>query len=349
MPQRRRAPKGQGNLRQRPNGRYELTIDLGLKPDGTRHRVSVSGATAEEAVARANEKRAAATDPHAHGTIGDMLDAHAARLDARLAAGHITPGTRDDWKYATQRCRSVEHTPLATLTPAWIDGWTAELGGAPSTRRKTYQLLHAACDTARRNGMVPPTWDPFNGVEAPSEATTEARHATKADIQALLAASERPWHTLWVVLAYTGMRPGEGRTMHWEHVDLALATVSVTKNRSKNTSSTRSVALLPVVVDELAAWKAESGNPTTGPVFPNRNGQPVDRWRVGEAFERAAPKGLTPHSLRHGVATRLLQARIPVHEVANILGNSPEVTLRTYAHVIKKARADALGTLLADS
>lgn len=349
MRQRRRAPKGQGNLRQRDNGRYELTIDLGLKPDGSRNRVSVSGATAEEAVARANEKRATAVDPQIHGTIGDMLAAHAARLDARLAAGHISPGTRDDWKYATKRCRSVEHTLLSTLTPSWIDGWTAELGGAPSTRRKTFQLLHAACDTARRNAMVPPTWDPFNGVDAPSEATDEAPYATKADITAILAASKRPWHTLWVVLAYTGMRPGEGRTLRWEHVDLASATAAVTKGRSKNTASTRSVSLLPVVVTELAEWKAESANPSSGPVFPNRKGKPVDRWRVGEAFERAAPEGLTPHSLRHGVATRLLQARIPVHEVANLLGNSPEVTLRTYAHVIKKARTDALETLLADS
>ena len=58
---------------------------------------------------------------------------------------------------------------------------------------------------------------------------------------------------------------------------------------------------------------------------------------------KAVLPDLTPHSLRHGAATRLLDAGVPVHDVAAILGHStPSITLSVYAHSVSQRQAEAL-------
>lgn len=348
----RRAAKGQGSIRQRSTGRWEGTVDLGVGVDGRRVKRSVSAVTRAEVVRRMAEVKADAGGQAVKldktATIGDALDAHLAHLENRHAAGNLGDSGLDTWRAAAKRCASIRAMRLDALTPAAIELWAAGLPGAGSTRRKTFLVLAGAARTARRDKLAPPGWDPFEGVTAPSgDPDKERAHATAGDVKAILEAADGPWRAMWAILACTGLRPGECRRLDWSDVDLDGQALRVERpGRGKNTTSVRRVPLIPQALDAVVELHDAAGRPAAGPLFPNTKGVPVDRWRQIEAFAEVAPAGLTPHSLRHGAATRMLEAGVPVHEVAAILGHAtPTQTLTTYAHSVEKARRGALEVL----
>ena len=317
-------------IRQRPNGRWEAQVSLGFSADGTRIRRSISAASEAELHARINQLLAPVY------TVGDLLDAHLVMQEHRAAMGLITLGTLYGWQYAAKRVGPLRDTAADTLTVSQAAAWAASLKGSPSTRRKTFQVVAGAFRGRDHN--------PFADLPAPSGKTSEAAHATAGDVATILARSQFPWKALWTLLAYTGMRPGEARCLRWEHVDLHIGSARILAG--KTVRSVRQVPLLPIVVDCLTQFAGECSSAW---LFPGRSG-PVDRWTMNRAFRKVAPPGLKPHSLRHGVATRLLTAGIPVHEVAAILGHSsPSVTLDTYAHSVPTGRISALEVLTVGS
>jgi integrase len=69
--------------------------------------------------------------------------------------------------------------------------------------------------------------------------------------------------------------------------------------------------------------------------FVEFNGKPVASVKKG--FKTAVglarlPGNVTPHTLRHTVATWLMQRGVPIWEAAGFLGMSPEVLQDTYGH-----------------
>ena len=79
-------------------------------------------------------------------------------------------------------------------------------------------------------------------------------------------------------------------------------------------------------------------------------GQPLERTHVGERLlqrliAKAGVKRITMHGLRHTVATLMLNAGIPVHQVAARLGDRESTIMETYAHCLKDAHLEAARTL----
>jgi integrase len=89
-----------------------------------------------------------------------------------------------------------------------------------------------------------------------------------------------------------------------------------------------------------------------GLVFSREDGAPVHPERFLDAFHRitkaAGLRPTRPHDLRHGWASRALEAGIPVRAVQEVLGHSSAmVTLDTYQHVGQGVKTDA-AQLVAD-
>lgn len=79
-------------------------------------------------------------------------------------------------------------------------------------------------------------------------------------------------------------------------------------------------------------------------------GQPLGPTHIGERLmdrliEKAGVKRITIHGLRHTVATLMLNAGIPVHQVAARLGDRETTIMETYAHCLKDAHREAARTL----
>jgi integrase len=87
-------------------------------------------------------------------------------------------------------------------------------------------------------------------------------------------------------------------------------------------------------------------------VFAQEGGSPVHPGRFLDAFRRitttADLRSTRPHDLRHGWATRALEAGVSPKVVQEVLGHaSAMVTLDIYSHVVPSMKADA-SQLVAD-
>src|SRR4051812_44708614 len=83
-----------------------------------------------------------------------------------------------------------------------------------------------------------------------------------------------------------------------------------------------------------------------GLLFPRRDGAP---WRLHDyqnwrrrtwhpARTKAGIKSLPPYDLRHAFASLQIRAGMSIPELAEQMGHSPQMTVATYAHVIRELK-----------
>jgi len=108
----------------------------------------------------------------------------------------------------------------------------------------------------------------------------------------------------------------------------------------KTTRSRRTVPLPAVAAEAIAAHLAEFGPGRDGLIFAAARGGPWAASRpLWMAYHTAAvaaglPDGTSSHDLRHHYASDLLAAGESVHAVAERLGDTPQLLLNTYGHVM---------------
>lgn len=148
-------------------------------------------------------------------------------------------------------------------------------------------------------------------------------------------------------LVFAGLRIGEALALRWPDVNLARGTITI--RAAKTEAGVRTVDLLPVLRDELLAYRASLPDVARdGLVFGTakgtRQGQSNVRRRVlAKAVERAnerlaetelepLPERLTPHSLRRTFASLLFAIGEPPPRVMGQMGHTtPALTLAIYA------------------
>lgn len=169
-------------------------------------------------------------------------------------------------------------------------------------------------------------------------------------------AARRRWHPVAVVGVTTGLRPGELLALHWAdvklggdpHVSVRLSLSHVggpTLKDVKRPRSRRTVPLTAEAVASLKAWRKVQAAERLAAgvhwsdewpdlVFTNELGRPqrVDTFR--HALSAVLP-GSHPHRLRHTYATHLLEAGVPIHHVAELLGDAVATVEAHYAHVLR--------------
>jgi integrase len=173
---------------------------------------------------------------------------------------------------------------------------------------------------------------------------------------------------LFLLLMGTGLRPGEARALGWEHVDLAAGTARVERSvddedrfsAPKTEKGKRSVPLPTEVRQALRELHLRAGRPTSGLVFPDRSGGPLDTRNLLRRYFRPAletakidaerVKKLRLYDLRHGFATAALEAGADVRTTADLMGHSnTRMTMEVYQHVSdarKREAAERIGERL---
>ncbi len=164
------------------------------------------------------------------------------------------------------------------------------------------------------------------------------------------------------VLAYTGLRAGELRSLLWRDVDFASSTLHVRRNapisvraeravKSPKSGKGRSVPLVPqaaVALERVSRSHVNGG--AEDPVFPTRMGGMLDLALVRRGFYRglnAAGLGrlregnnpMTMHDLRHTFATVALRSGCSLVELQAWLGHADIQTTMRYAHYVPRRDA----------
>lgn len=215
---------------------------------------------------------------------------------------------------------------------------------SPSTVGKVLVTLRTILDDAVPKDIPD---NPAAKVEAPKVERQRVGAMTPDDAAAIIAAVRGTWceHIVRVLFG-SGMRLGEATALDQGDVHDGWVSLRQSKTtiRAVRLSADADAAIHEAIRQAPRRGKAE-------PVFygPRRRdrlaGSSVTH-ALPAILERAGLAPLTPHKLRHGVATLMVRAGIPMRTVAEQLGHAnPSLTARTYAHVAPDSLVSAVATL----
>lgn len=166
----------------------------------------------------------------------------------------------------------------------------------------------------------------------------------------ILTASERDrlidecsdWLKPIVITAlHTGMRLGEILQLKWQHVDLDLKIITVTKTKTQENRLIPVNSYLESILEALPR--------TSRSVFPNKEGKAFNNIHKGfyAAVRRAGIGHFRFHDLRHNFASQLVMEGIDLVTVKELLGHKQITTTMRYSHLSNEHKRSALERLQA--
>ena len=254
--------------------------------------------------------------------------------------GHL-PLSRVDGPTLNKLWATLAESGRAVRRP---DGEPAGL--SPKSVQNVAMTLHRVLKDAVRWGKI--TRNPADMADPPK------RSASHHELQAWNAETLRSFleltagdelHSLWVLLAKSGLRRGEALGLRWNDVDLDTARARITQTvtaigwqvhfgQPKTAAGRRPIALDPMTVSFVREHRKRmierrllvgDGFVDRGLMFCQPDGEPLHPERVYQTFKRAVRKHGLPdiplHGLRHtwatialerGVHPRVVQERLPV-------------------------------------
>jgi len=191
-------------------------------------------------------------------------------------------------------------------------------------------------------GFVPRGANPWTettkGKEKPRERFLAGNEAGK-----LLAAAVDWLRPIVVAALHTGARRGELLGLTWRDVDFEarLLVFRDTKNGEDRT--------VPISETLLATLRELPSRFEEGVVFVGADGEPVNVEALRSAFKRAVASsklaGMRFHDLRHSAASFMVQAGVPLFEVAKMLGHRDLRMTQRYAHLAPEHLRGAVAAL----
>lgn len=207
---------------------------------------------------------------------------------------------------------------------------------APGTVRKEVALLVAALRRAHDDGQI----DRMPRLTLPPAAEPRQRWLTIEELDRLEAAARelRPdparYSRLELFLAlarYTGARKQAIFELPWSRVDLERRSIDFGKGAGKKRRARGAW-----IADELLAVLREAKLQAQGELVV---GPGQLHWQLGKAAQAARLKGVTPHVLRHSLASNAMQQGVAPHLVAAQLGNTASVVEKVYGHLTPESLA----------
>lgn len=230
------------------------------------------------------------------------------------------------------------------------DGEVVRRGLSPATIKVMYGKLAAIFRSALDDQLIHRTPCSAKGVRLPREAGGEVHPMTADQVLAIANAVPAHYRALVVLIAGTGLRPGEAIGVTNDRVDWIRRRITVDRqlvtlaNKApafgppKNPSSNRTVVVPEDVISILSQHVAEYGLGPDGLLFADDKHDPIRRNALGHAWRRAAPvagvEAFSWHDLRHYAASVMIDQGASVKAVQKQLGHaSATTTLDTYAHL----------------
>jgi integrase len=253
-----------------------------------------------------------------------------------------------------------------------VDGVAAKDRSA-GTQVLVYRVLASSLAQALRWQLI--AVNPAKAIRPPRPERPMLNTPDVDQMVRILDVARDSWIEKPVLLSSaTGMRLGETLAVRWVDLDLERGVVRVTRaldrdfrfSQPKSARSRRTINLPAFAIDALRRWKREQNERrlVVGEawadhdlVVDNGLGAPLRVDSVSSAFAtmmRRAEIEPPPrfHDLRHGFATRLLEAGVHPKVVSEALGHaSVAFTMDRYQHVMPSMQAqaaDAIQAALAD-
>ena len=260
------------------------------------------------------------------------------------AQGQLKPSTRA--RYAgivrVQVLPRWGTTMLADITHADVASWVSSLPLAPASVRQVHRVFSLIFDLAVRDGRL--ARNPAARVPLPRVPQPDRRFLTHGEADSLARAAGS-YDVLIRLLAFTGLRFGEAAALRVARLDLLRRRIEVAESVTEvggraefgtpKTHQRRAVLVTRSLADALAT-QAAAKRPEDYVFTAEKGGiLRLRNWRravFDPATVAAGLTGLTPHDLRHTVASLAVSAGANVKAVQRLLGHaSAAMTLDVYS------------------
>lgn len=353
-----RGRRGKGTIVER-GGRYQA--QWSTTEGGKRIRKSETFILRGDAEWWLSEAERTGVLPETGQTTGEYLERWLRTVHGTVAGSTWTSYADHIRNQIIPRIGSI---PVLSLAPRHIDDLLDQLKRAKTRHRRHPRTLSpttvASIGTTLRMALA-------HGVNRGELRTNAARMVrlprkaehltpalTDADAAAIVAAVCDTWlGPLTRLLMGSALRLGEACGLDQRDLFLDKGYVRVRRSKTRPRPVKVSGDAVEALRHALASAPRRGG---TEPVFfsprPNREG--VRDRLAGSSVSHALPRSLeraglghlSPHALRHGVASIMLAHGTPMRDIAEQLGHrNPALTARVYAHVIPESLDRAVDLL----
>jgi integrase len=271
-------------------------------------------------------------------TVQDIFDAY--RAD-REKDGKLIANFDNDWKALKPRFGDMEVDAITDDVCRDYAAMRFEGGKSASTIWTELTRLRSCINWALKRRII--STAPYIWVPSKPEGRTTTM--TADEVLSLIDACVMPHLKLFVILAITtGARSAAICQLEWTRVDFESGMIDYRRKEAVNPLTKRTMkgrAVVALTAEARAALIEAKTGALTGHVI-EWDGLPVKKIRkaFAAAVKRAGlPKTITPHVLRHTVATWLDEDGIPMERISKMLGHRDR---RTTEKIYSKPGVDVL-------
>ncbi len=249
-----------------------------------------------------------------------------------------SPKTRHKYLLqARQMARSLQK-PLSSVTTDDLKRYLLRMKHAKSLSNSTVyshvNAIKAFFKVLLDNGVI--ASQPAEGLPVPRRQRKLPTYLTNEELSALLRVSRSNLrdHCLLEFMYATGVRVSEAVDMMVDSVNLAERTAFVRMGKG---GKDRLVIMSQHAATELEQY-LKKRYPPSPYLFTNRWGKKLTPRYVEKMIKRYADKAgirkkVTPHVLRHTFATHMLESKVDIRAIQELLGHSSLATTQVYTHV----------------
>jgi integrase len=235
--------------------------------------------------------------------------------------------TRSAVKNLTKHLGRYDHT---RLTPSLLRGYRRGEQLAPASINRDLGVLRAALKLAKEEGRV----QSIPEIPERSGAASRQVWLRPEEITRLLEAA-KPYpvtHRFILLALLTGQRREAILSLRWQQVDRTQGVIWFSDHDLGHAERRKGRGAVPISA-ELAEVLDALANGSEYVLLSERGTrlQDVNRDHWTSIVTEAGLEGLTPHDLRHTVATTLIREQVPLIDVSKLLGHrNTLITERIY-------------------
>lgn len=354
----KRRSNGEGSLRQRKDGLWELTIMDGFQPDGRRKTKSFYAKTQKEVKAKAK----AYQDARAEGIEMevDYLFPEWADIWFENHKDNIAPTTQENYGYTLRILKDAfPRKKIRDIKPYDIEMMLKKLrrdGRSHSCLTQCRGMMYQIMNKAEANDLVRKNPVRFADKMRHNEPIKRKEAFTAEEVAVLLAQlpEDRIGYSIRLLLG-TGMRTQELLALEPRHIELDGSVIHIRQaiNMEKGTAvvgtpkSRDSYRDIPVPVNLRYCAIALR---TTNKKYIWEAGkldQPCNPSHFRNQFRKALEaipevRVLTPHSCRHTYVSQMQALGVDLATIQSIVGHADVDMTQHYLHVQESIRQEAI-------
>lgn len=282
-------------------------------------------------------------------------------------------GTLYSKKISLNKYGSIfKNKDISYITPPIIDQWKKEVDKynlATSSKQNIFNYFKTVLDYAIKKHYI--DINPFriteNFQKDPNKieiANEEELYLTPDEFNKFISVIDNEfWKCFFSFAFYMGTRKGEQIALQWKDINFENHTIKIYKQLNlkglKKTSLfiptknsiTRTISV-PNKLWDMIISKYEKDTKIIGfnenfYVFGDKSYTSfttIDR-KKDYYFNLSGVKRITMHQFRHSHASLLISCNIPLNVIAARLGDTPDIVLKTYAHLFPQKEAEVLNVL----